>query len=208
MARYTGSNCRLCRREGTKLFLKGLRCTTDKCPVSKRSYAPGQHGQRRIKLSNYGQQLREKQKVKRIYGVLEKQFRTYFKKVERTKGITGEMLLQLLERRLDNVIFRLNFALTRSEARQIVGHGHIRVNNKKVDIPSYLVKKGDSIDVKTTPKRLPRIKEVIELAKERGVPGWLKQDPVKVKGEVIGLPSREDVGFPIQEKLIVELYSK
>lgn len=208
MARYTGSSCRLCRREGIKLFLKGLRCASDRCPVSRRAYAPGQHGKRRIKLSNYGLQLREKQKVKKIYGILEKQFRTYFKKAERARGVTGEILLQLLERRLDNVIFRLNFALTRNEARQIVRHGHIRVNGKKVDIPSYLVKKSDSVKAKAKSKSTKRMKELTELVKDRGVPGWLKQDPANLKGEILNMPSREDVGFPIQEKLIVELYSK
>lgn len=208
MARYIGSSCRLCRRERVKLFLKGLKCATDKCPVSKRSYVPGQHGKARIKLSNYGLQLREKQKVKKIYGILEQQFRLYFQKAERAKGVTGETLLQYLEQRLDNVVFRLTFALTRNEARQMVGHGHILVNGKKVDIPSYLLKKDDSIQVKANSKVIKRVKEIMELSKDRGAPAWLKLDSANLKGQVIKLPARDDVGFPIQEKLIVELYSK
>jgi len=209
MARYTGALCRLCRREGIKLFLKGLKCTTDKCPVAKRAYAPGQHGKaRRKKLSNYAVQLREKQKVKKIYGILEQQFRLYFQKAEHSKGVTGEMLLQYLERRLDNAIFRINFALTRNEARQIVRHGHVRVNGKKVDIPSYLVKKSDSIQIKDNPKSIKHVKEVMELTKDRAVPKWLKLSSDKLKAEVVDLPKREDVGFPIQESMIVELYSK
>jgi len=208
MARYSGSSCRLCRRERVKLFLKGIKCGSDRCPVSRRSYSPGQHAQTRTKLSGYGLQLREKQKVKRIYGVLERQFRLYFKNAESSKGVTGEVLLQLLERRLDNVAFRLNFTFTRREARQMVLHAHIRVNGKRVNIPSYLVKKGDKIELKANSKLAKRVKEVIELNKDRAVPAWLKLDVQNLKGEVINMPVREDVGFPIQESLIVELYSK
>ncbi len=208
MARYIGSSCRLCRRERVKLFLKGIKCATDKCPVARRNYAPGQHGQRRVKFSNYGLQLREKQKAKKIYGVLESQFRLYFKRAEASKGVTGEILLQSLERRLDNTVFRLTFTLTRNEARQVVLHGHVRVNGKKVNIPSFQVKKGDVIELKPNSKVAKRTREVIELAKDRGMPSWLKLDTQNLKGEIINLPLREDVGFPIQEKLIVELYSK
>ena len=207
MARYLGSSCRLCRREGTKLFLKGTRCV-GKCPFDKRAYSPGQHGQRRQKLSNYGVQLREKQKVKRIYGVLEKQFRVYFKRAARSKGVTGEILLQLLEQRLDNVVFRLCFAASRTEGRQRVRHGFIEVNGKRVDIPSYTVKKGDIIKVKAKDKVLKKIKDEAELIKDRGTPKWLKANYENLQGEVIDLPLREDVGFPIREQLIVELYSK
>lgn len=209
MARYIEAVCRLCRREGVKLFLKGTRCVTDKCSVSKRSYSPGQHGQARVKLSDYGLQLREKQKVKRIYGILEKHFRHLFEIASKSKGITGEMLLQLLERRLDNVIFRLGFAVSRANARQIVKHGFVYVNNKRVDIPSFLVKKDDIIQIKTkNEKFLNKIAEMIELTKDRGVSGWLEVDDKNFSGKVVRLPQKEDVGFPIREQLIVELYSK
>ena len=208
MARYTGALCKLCRRERVKLFLKGLKCTTDRCPVARRSYPPGEHGRSRMRFSDYGLQLREKQKVKRIYGVLEKQFRLYFEKAERSRGVTGEMLLRYLEQRLDNTVFRLTFVLTRSEARQLVQHGHVCVNGRKVNIPSYLVKKDDSIEIKANSKAAKHIKEVMELAKERGVPRWLKLDTEKLKGEIVDVPKKEDVGFPIQEQMIVELYSK
>lgn len=208
MARYKDAVCRLCRREGKKLFLKGSRCYTEKCAVSRREYAPGQHGQSRIKLSDYGLQLREKQKVKRIYGVLERQFRRYFKIAEKTKGITGEVLLQLLERRLDNVIFRAGFSLSRVEARQIVAHRHVRVNGRIVDIPSYSVKVGDSMNITDSEGLLKRIKDNIELTKEKGLPKWLEVDLSNLGAKVVKLPERDDVGFPIQEQLIVELYSK
>lgn len=208
MARYKDAVCRLCRREGKKLFLKGSRCYTEKCAVSRREYAPGQHGQSRIKLSDYGLQLREKQKVKRIYGVLERQFRRYFKIAEKTKGITGEVLLQLLERRLDNVIFRAGFSLSRVEARQIVAHRHVRVNGRIVDIPSYSVKVGDSMNITDSENLLKRIKDNIELTKEKGLPKWLEVDLSNLGAKVVKLPERDDVGFPIQEQLIVELYSK
>lgn len=208
MAKYGDAVCRLCRREGKKLFLKGSRCYTEKCAVSRREYAPGQHGQSRIKLSDYGLQLREKQKVKRIYGVLERQFRRYFKIAEKTKGITGEFLLQLLERRLDNVIFRAGLSLSRMEARQIVAHRHVRVNGRIVDIPSYSVKVGDSMKIIDSEGLLKRIKDNIELTKERGLPKWLEVDPNNLEAKVVKLPERDDVGFPIQEQLIVELYSK
>lgn len=208
MGKYIGPICKLCRREGEKLFLKGPRCVSDKCPVSRRPYSPGQHGALRRKLSDYGVQLREKQKVKRIYGVLERQFRIYFEKAESTKGVTGERLLEFLERRLDNVVFRLLFAMTRREARQMVANGQVYVNSRKVDRPSYLVKKSDVIQLKCKDKQRSRIKELIELSKDRGIPKWLKVDFENLKGEVIDLPKREDVGFPIKEQLIVELYSK
>lgn len=208
MARYTDSVCRLCRREGTKLFLKGARCYTEKCAASRREYAPGQHGQSRIKLSDYGLQLREKQKVKRIYGVLERQFRRYFKIAERSKGITGEILLQLLERRLDNVVFRAGFSLSRAEARQIVAHGHVRVNGRIVDIPSYSVKVGDVAKITDAEGLLKRIKDNIELTKEKGLPKWLEVNQNNLEAKVIKLSGRDDIGFPIQEQLIVELYSK
>ena len=208
MAKYQDAVCRLCRREGAKLFLKGPRCYTEKCAVSRREYAPGQHGQSRIKLSDYGLQLREKQKVKRIYGVLERQFRRYFSIAEKSKGITGEVLLQLLERRLDNVIFRAGFSLSRTEARQIVAHRHIRVNGRIVDIPSYSVRVGDSMKITDSQGLLKRIKDNIEFTKERGLPKWLEMDPNNLEAKVVKLPERDDVGFPIQEQLIVELYSK
>lgn len=208
MGKYKGPVCRLCRREGIKLFLKGPRCISDKCPVAKRPFAPGQHGKTRFKLSDYGVQLREKQKAKRIYGLLEKQFKFCFHKAERAKGVTGEKLLEFLERRLDNVIFRLLFALTRPQARQMVSNGQIYVNNRKIDRPSYLVKVGDAIQLKCSERQKAKIKEMIELSKDRNIPKWLKSDFENLKGEVIGIPTREDVGFPIKEQLIVELYSK
>jgi small subunit ribosomal protein S4 len=208
MAKYTGPSCKLCRREGEKLFLKGVRCTTDRCPFSRRSYSPGEHGERRKKLSDYGLQLREKQKVKRIYAILEKQFRIYFKRAERSKGITGEVLLQLLERRLDNVIFRLRFAATRKEARQLVSHGYVHVNGRKVNIPSYLVKAEDIIQIKCPQSKQERFKLTKELVKDRSLPSWLETDYDNLKATIIRLPQREDIQLPIQEQLIVELYSK
>ncbi|MBM3248027.1 MAG: 30S ribosomal protein S4 [Candidatus Omnitrophica bacterium] len=208
MARYTGPSCRLCRREAMKLFLKGTRCTTEKCAFARRQYAPGQHGQARVKLSNYAQQLREKQKVKRIYGVLEKQFRNYFEKAAETKGVTGETLLQYLERRLDNVVFHLHLATSRSEARQIVGHNHVYVNNHKVNISSFLVKKDDVIEVKAKEKLRKKLENNLEVSKERGMPAWLELDASNLKAKVLRLPEREDIKLPIKEQLIVELYSK
>ncbi len=208
MARYTGSICRLCRKEGVKLFLKGAKCGTDKCPVSRRPFGPGQHGRIRKKESNYATQLREKQKVKRIYGMLEKQFRLYFKRAERTKGVTGLTLLQLLERRLDNVIFRMCFAHSRSHARQLVQHGLVCVDSKKVDIPSYTVKLGQEIQIKCKDEKLKQLKEIYESLKDRGVPKWLELDAEQHKAKIVDLPTKEDAGFPIKEQLIVELYSK
>jgi len=208
MARNIRPSCRLCRREGIKLFLKGPRCTTEKCAVTRRSFAPGQHGQVRKKESNYGIQLREKQKVKRIYGVLEKQFRHYFRIAERAKGVTGITLLQLLERRLDNVIFRMNLASSRSEARQLVGHGFVYVNQKRVDVPSYTVKVGEEVSVRAKEPVVNRLKETKELLKDRLIPKWLDVDAAELKAKVTATPTKEDVGFPIQEQLIVELYSK
>lgn len=209
MAKYKGPVCKLCRRDGIKLFLKGTKCYTDKCPVTRRPFAPGQHGKsRRMKLSDYGIQMREKQKVKRIYGLLERQFKCYFHKAEKSKGVTGEKLLEFLERRLDNTIFRLLFTLTRREAREMVNQGHAYVNNHKIDRPSYLMKVGDAIQLKCSEKQKQRIKELIEASKDRSTPKWLKPDFENLKAEVIGIPTREDVGFPIKEQLIVELYSK
>ncbi len=191
-----------------KLFLKGERCFQEKCAIEKRSYAPGQHGKRRIKTIGYGLQLREKQKVKRVYGILEKQFRNYFKKAERIKGITGENLLSLLERRLDNVVHRLGFASSRTQARQLVNHGHISVNNRKVTIASFLVKIGDVISVKEKSRKNEAIQISLEGAKGRGVPVWLDLEADKFSGKVLAIPARQDISLPIQEQLIVELYSK
>jgi len=208
LARYTKSVCRLCRRENLKLFLKGERCYTEKCAIDRRNYAPGQHGQGRKKFSAYGAQLREKQKVKRLYGLLENQFRNTFKEADRQKGITGEVLLALLERRLDNTVYRLGFANSRNEARQLVRHNHFLVNQSKVNIPSYLVKPGDVIELREKSKKVVRILESLEGVARRGVPQWLELDKEQMKGNVKGLPNREDITIPIQEKLIVELYSK
>lgn len=208
MARYTKSACRLCRRENLKLFLKGERCYTEKCAIERRNYAPGQHGQDRRKFSDYGAQLREKQKVKRLYGLLESQFRNTFKEADRQKGITGEVLLFLLERRLDNIVYRLGFANSRNEARQLVRHNHFSVNQSKVNIPSYLVKPGDVIEVREKSKKVVRIQEALEGVARRGVPQWLELDKDQMKGSVKSMPTREEITIPIQEKLIVELYSK
>jgi small subunit ribosomal protein S4 len=208
LARYTQSVCRLCRRENLKLFLKGERCYSEKCAVDRRNYAPGQHGQSRKKLSDYGAQLREKQKVRRIYGLLENQFRNTFKKADQQKGITGENLLMFLERRLDNIVYRLGFANSRNEARQLVLHRHFMVNQTKVNIPSYLVKPGDVIELKEKSKKVVRILEALEGVARRGVPQWLELDKDQLKGQVKALPAREEITIPIQEKLIVELYSK
>lgn len=206
MARYTGATCRLCRREGMKLFLKGDRCYTDKCAFARRSYAPGQHGQSRKKISNYGTQLREKQKAKRIYGVLEGQFRTYYEKAEKMRGITGENLLKLLELRLDNVTYRLGYGNSRVEARQLVTHGHFLVNGKKVDIPSYKVSANDVITVCEKSKSKEKFKVFAENPKT--LPKWLQSNPENFEGKVISEPTREDVDVPVNETLIVELYSK
>ncbi|MGI6712067.1 MAG: 30S ribosomal protein S4 [Bacillota bacterium] len=210
MARYTGAVCKLCRREGLKLYLKGDRCYSDKCAVGKRAYAPGQHGQSqsRRKVSEYGLQLREKQKARRIYGVLEKQFRNYFHKAEHQKGITGENLLRLLETRLDNVVYRLGFANCRVEARQLVLHGHFTVNGRKVNIPSYAVRVGDVIGIKEKSKKSAKFAEIAELAAHKTLPGWLDMDKDSLEGKVLALPTREDIDVPIEEHLIVELYSR
>ena len=208
MARYLGASCRLCRREGLQLFLKGDRCYTDKCAIERRHYPPGQHGQRRSKLSDYGLQLREKQKVKRIYGVLEKQFRGYFEKAERQKGVTGTNLLIFLERRLDNIVYRLGFANSRAQARQLVRHNQVQVNGRKVNLPSYLVKMGDAVQVTEKGRKLPLIQDALEAVARRGTPAWLELIKEEAQGRVIMFPGREDITMPIQEHLIVELYSK
>jgi small subunit ribosomal protein S4 len=209
MARYIGPVCRLCRREDMKLFLKGDRCYTDKCGFERRAYPPGQHGQaRRRKASNYGEQLREKQKVKRIYGIAERQFRGYYFKASRLKGVTGENLLVLLERRLDNIVYRLGFTSDHAEGRQLVRHGHFAVNGKRVNIPSYLVRTGDVIEVLEKSRKLKRIGESLGAVDRRGVPQWLELDKDKFAGRVKSMPSREDFTLPIREQLIVELYSK
>jgi small subunit ribosomal protein S4 len=208
VARYTGAVCRLCRREGLKLFLKGERCYTDKCAIERRNYPPGEHGQARPKFSEYSVQLREKQKLRRMYGVLERQFRRYFEMADRAKGVTGEILLQLLERRLDNVVYRIGFATSRSEARQLVRHGHFRVNGRKVNVPSYLIRAGDSVGVRERSQKVTRIQEALELAQRRGIPDWLEVTPESFAGRVKALPVRSDLTMPINEKLVVELYSK
>ena len=208
MARYTESVCRLCRRENLKLFLKGERCYTDKCAIERRNYPPGQHGQARPKFSEYSIQLREKQKVKRMYGLLESQFRRTFATAARTKGITGETLLVLLERRLDNVAYRLGFASSRAEGRTLVRHGHILVNGKKVNIPSYFVRAGDVVSVKEQSRQMTRVLSAMEGAQRRGIPEWAELDRENYSGRIRILPTRSDVTMPINEKLIVELYSK
>ncbi|MBN2495140.1 MAG: 30S ribosomal protein S4 [Deltaproteobacteria bacterium] len=208
MARYTGSVCRFCRREKLKLFLKGDRCFSEKCSVDRRAYPPGQHGQGRIKFSSYGKQLREKQKVKRFYGLLEKQFRLTFKRASQMKGIKGENLLQLLERRLDNMVYRMGFARTRREARQLVQHGHFRVNGHKVNIPSVILNLGDVVDVREKSRKMDLVKDSLDAAERRGVPHWIELDRKEFKAELKVLPTREDISMPIQEQMIVELYSK
>ena len=208
MARYTDSVCRLCRRENLKLFLKGERCYTDKCAIERRNYPPGQHGQARKKFSEYSIQLREKQKVKRLYGLLEDQFRRTFAEAARTKGITGETLLVLLERRLDNVAYRLGFASSRPEARTLVRHGHVLVNGKKVNIPSYIVRVGDLISVKEKSRQVTRVLSAMESVQRRGLPDWVELDRETYSGRIKLLPTRSDITMPINEKLIVELYSK
>jgi len=208
VARYRASVCRLCRREGLKLFLKGERCYTDKCAIERRNYPPGEHGQGRVKFSEYSLQLREKQKLKRMYRLLEGQFRRLFERADRMRGITGETLMILLERRLDNMIYRLGFANSRAEARQLVRHGHFLVNDRKVDIPSALVKPGDVVTVRDRSRKVGRIQEALELSQRRGVPEWLEVDRPNFTGRIRALPARNDLTMPINEKLVVELYSK
>jgi small subunit ribosomal protein S4 len=208
MARYTGPVCRLCRREGMKLFLKGERCYTEKCAIEKRNMPPGQHGRRRAsKMQGYGVQLREKQKVKRTYGVLEDQFRRYFEMADRTRGITGETLLQLLERRLDNAVYRMGFATSRAQGRQLVRHGHFLVNGKKVDIPSYSLKAGDVVTVRQSSKENASILHAVGEVKGRGIPDWIALEG-ELGAKVASLPTRAQINLPVQEQLIVELYSK
>jgi small subunit ribosomal protein S4 len=209
MGKYIGSSCRLCRREGEKLFLKGARCYTHRCAIERRSYAPGQHGaNKRAKLSNFGLQMREKQKVKRIYGLLERQFRLYFHKAVRSKGVTGTMLLQFLERRLDNVIYQLGFATSRRQARQLVIHGYVFVNDHRVNIPSYLVKVNDEIFIRFKKKGQKAVSDQVEASKSRPVPAWLEADHAHFKSKVKRFPERDDINFPVNEQLIVELYSR
>ena len=208
MARYTGAVCRMCRREGQKLFLKGERCYTDKCALARRAYAPGQHGQGRKKVSEYGRQLRTKQQVRRYYGVLENQFRLYFEKAEKMTGATGENLLRLLESRLDNVVYRLGFASSRAEARQLVTHGHFTVNGRKVNIPSYLVKAGQVVALKETSRSLDKFKAIMEANSARPVPAWLDLNRDAAEAKIVALPNRADIDLPVEETLIVELYSK
>jgi small subunit ribosomal protein S4 len=206
VSRYTGPACKICRREGMKLFLKGERCFAEKCEIEKRNYPPGVHVETRTKVTEYGVRLREKQKLKRTYGLAENQFKRFFEMAENAKGITGTNLLVFLERRLDNMVFRLGFAVSRREARQVVTHGHVAVNGRKVDIPSFLVKPGDTIEIRH--KTLPSVQNALESVVRRGVPGWLELDKEAAKGVVRVLPSREDITIPIREQLIVEYYSR
>ena len=209
MARYTGPVCRLCRREGMKLFLKGPKCFSEKCPVEKRNFAPGQHGKdRKAKIVGYGLQLREKQKAKRMYFTLEKQFRNYFEKAARTKGVTGEALLQQLERRLDTVVHRLGFALSRRQARQLVRHGHVAVNGRKVNIPSFEVSPGEEITIRENSRKLVALEQAKEFTSHQPTPTWLEIDRDNYKGRMLALPKREEINIPVNEQLIVELYSK
>src|SRR6266850_3981042 len=209
MAVYHDARCRLCRRSGMKLFLKGSRCFTDKCAIERRGYAPGEHGKsRRVKETNYGVQLREKQKARQIYGILERQFRHYFSKASEAKGVTGEVLLQMLERRLDNVLYRVNFALSRSQSRQVVRHGHVTVNGRSVDIPSFLVKPGDTIAIREKSRKMASILTTIEARKGQSAPEWLDVDTDKLSAKVLSVPTRDSIPIPINEQLIVELYSK
>lgn len=208
MAKYTEAKCRLCRREGCKLFLKGERCFTDKCSYTRRPYAPGQHGRARKKISEYALQLREKQKTKRAYGVLEDQFRSYFEKAEMKKGVTGANLLEMLERRLDNVVFKLGFANSRDQARQFIRHGLFTLNGTKVDIPSLQVKVGDVIEIPEKNRKVPALAQIAETVAKRGCPSWLESDGAAFKGTVKTLPQRDDIQLPVNEQLIVELYSK
>lgn len=209
MARYTGSVCRFCRRDGLKLFLKGDRCYTEKCAFERRSYAPGDHGQvRRKQASDYGLQLREKQKLKRMYGLAEKQFKGTFMRADRQKGITGANLVVLLERRLDNVLYRLGFASSRAEARQLISHRHFQVGGRTVSIPSYVVKVGEEIELREKSRNIEKIKESLEMVARRGLPAWLSLDKGRFTGKVLALPTREDITMPMNEQLVVELYSK
>lgn len=211
MARYIGSVCRLCRREGIKLFLKGDRCFTEKCAIEKRNYAPGQHGKGvriKSKLQGYGLQLREKQKVKRLYGMLEGQFHLTFQRAAQEKGVVGENLLQKLERRLSNVVYRLGLGNSQAQARQLVRHGHVRVNDRRIDIPSYQVRVGDVVSLGPRAQKNAFVQAAVEAVKGRGVPKWLELDVASLSGKVLAFPARDDVSFPIQEQLIVELYSK
>ena len=208
MSRYKDEQCRICRREGQKLFLKGARCYTDKCAISRRNYAPGEHGQKKAKLSEYGIQLREKQKTKAFYGVREDQFRKYFEMAANEKGVTGTRLLQILESRLDNVVYRLGYGSSRPQARQLVNHGLFEVNGRKVSVPSFLVKPGDVIKVRETKKDKTIVKENVEVNASRPVPAWLEKNASNLSGKVVRLASREDVDIPVEEHLIVELYSK
>jgi small subunit ribosomal protein S4 len=209
LARYTDAVCRLCRREGMKLFLKGTKCFSDKCPIEKRNFAPGQHGKdRKAKIVGYGLQLREKQKTKRIYFTQEGQFRNYFERAARTKGVTGEMLLQQLERRLDNVVYRLGFALSRRQARQLVRHGHVAVNGRKVNIPSFEVSAGQEVSIRESSRKLAILDQAKDFASHQIAPNWLEIDRDNYRGRVLALPKREDIQLPVNEQLIVELYSK
>jgi small subunit ribosomal protein S4 len=209
MARYTGAVCRLCRREGAKLFLKGTKCTSDRCPLEKRNFPPGQHGKdRKVKIVGYGLQLHEKQKAKRMYFTLEGQFREYYEKANRAAGVTGELLIQQLERRLDNVAFRLGFAISRRQARQVVRHGHVTVNGRKVNIPSYQVNAGDEIAIRESAKKLLIVEQGAQYAAQNPMPTWLEMNFETLTGRVLSLPKRKDINLPINEQLIVELYSK
>jgi small subunit ribosomal protein S4 len=209
MARYTGAVCRLCRREGTKLFLKGTKCTSDRCPLEKRNFPPGMHGKdRKAKIVGYGLQLHEKQKAKRMYFTLEGQFREYYEKANRAAGVTGELLIQQLERRLDNVAFRLGFAISRRQARQVVRHGHVSVNGRKVNIPSYQVNAGDEIAIRESAKKLLIVEQGAQNAAQSPMPAWLEMNFETLTGRVLSLPKRKDISLPINEQLIVELYSK
>jgi small subunit ribosomal protein S4 len=209
MARYTGAVCRLCRREGTKLFLKGTKCTSDRCPLEKRNFPPGQHGKdRKAKIVGYGLQLHEKQKAKRIYFTLEGQFREYYEKASRSTGVTGELLVQQLERRLDNVVYRLGFAISRRQSRQLVRHGHVQVNGRKVNIPSYQVNAGDEIALREGARKFSVVEQATQFAQANPIPAWLEVNWENLSGRVLTLPKRKDVALPVNEQLIVELYSK
>jgi len=208
VAKYRGPVCRLCRREGVKLFLKGARCMTEKCAIERRSYPPGQHGQGRQRLSDYSAQLREKQKLKRIYGLQERQFRGVFGKAERRTGVTGEHLLKLLECRLDNVVYRLGFASSRKEARQLVNHGHVLLNGKKADVPAALIKAGDVVEIRERSRNLVPVQAALEAVDGRGIPGWLDLDRAAFKGTVRNIPTKEDIALPVNEQMVVELYSR
>lgn len=208
MARYTGSVCKICRREGVELFLKGARCFSPKCGIKKRNYPPGMHGKRRVKHSDYGVQLREKQKMKRMYGVMEKQFRNYFARATKSPMLTGEKLIQLLEGRLDSVVYRMGFGSSRAQARQFVSHAHILVNEKKVNLASYQVKPGDVVGLSEKGKKMHVIQANLEAAVERGVPPWVEIDPEKLAGKLLRLPTRDEAALPVEEKLVIELYSR